>query len=253
MSDTNRLHALLAVEPDLKGQAEAITAETIATFTKKADHFHSISRTYQPVDENGETLPPENKEMVTTVRAKLDYTEKSMIRYLDALYQKEMTNTVAKADLVVDGITIAKDVPATELLNLENRFKHIREIYRSIPTLDPGYSWDKDLDYANVYKAAPQITVRTTKVQEPLVLYPATDKHPAQVNLVTKDVLQGRWTAINRSGKLAPIEKSELIERVEKLLEAIKTARCKANDVVANTDTIGAKLFAYINGKFITE
>ena len=37
-----KLHALLAVEPDKKGTAEKILAETINTFNKKQDHFAAV-------------------------------------------------------------------------------------------------------------------------------------------------------------------------------------------------------------------
>lgn len=39
-----KLHELLAVEPDLKGAAEKIIAETINTFTKKPNHFEGCKQ-----------------------------------------------------------------------------------------------------------------------------------------------------------------------------------------------------------------
>ena len=46
-----KLHALLAVEPDKKGAAEKILAETINTFNKKQDHFTGQLRQYAPVND----------------------------------------------------------------------------------------------------------------------------------------------------------------------------------------------------------
>lgn len=104
-----KLHALLAVEPDKKGTAEKILAETINTFTKKADHFAGQLRQYAPVnDGDTELFDDEKKAMVTTVKDKLKYTEQALIELVDILYQKEETNTKARADLVLpDGCVLA--------------------------------------------------------------------------------------------------------------------------------------------------
>ena len=69
-----KLHELLAVEPDLKGAAEKILAETVNTFSKKEGHFKAQVRTYEPVDDEGLKLPDERTEMVTTVGDKLEWT-----------------------------------------------------------------------------------------------------------------------------------------------------------------------------------
>ena len=45
-----KLHMLLAIEPDKKGAAEKILAETINTFNKKQDHFTGQLRQYDPVN-----------------------------------------------------------------------------------------------------------------------------------------------------------------------------------------------------------
>jgi hypothetical protein len=53
---------------------------------------------------------------------------------------------------------------------------------RSIPTLDPAKGFTHDsAKGAHVFKAREVTKTRTQKVQEPLTLAPATDKHPAQV------------------------------------------------------------------------
>lgn len=243
-----RLHMLLAVEPDKKGAAEKILAETINTFNKKQDHFTGQLRQYQPVvDDDTERFDNEQKTMVTTVKDKLTYTEKSLIELMDVLYQKEETNTQARADLVLDGITLAEKIPATVLLNMENRFKAIRMMYQEIPTLSPDEDWNLDPTMDNTYKSKPKVTYKTKKVTTPLILYPATDKHPAQVKEVVEDIRQGTWTTTKWSGMLSPSEKSELLGRVDALIQAIKCARVMANDHEAATCKIGQRLFDYIN------
>ena len=245
----SKLHALLAVEPDKKGVAEKILTETIATFSKKMDHFYGQLRHYETQNEEDEMFADEKKEMVTTVKDKVEYTESSLTDLVDLLYQKEDANLSAKADLDVDGLTLAKDIPATVLLNLESRLKVIRQMYMEIPTLSPDEEWEFDSS-TNTYKSKPKVTYITKKVQEALVLYPATDKHPAQVKEITKDIRQGTWTTTKWSGAITPVQKSELLARVDKLVQAVKVARVKANDQEVDTSKrIGKKLFDYINGR----
>lgn len=244
-----KLHMLLAIEPDKKGAAEKILAETINTFNKKQDHFTGQLRQYEPVDdEDLERFDNEEKTMVTTVRAKLDYTENALCDVIDLLYQKEETNTQARADLVLpSGSVLAEQVPATVLLNLENRFKAIRAMYLEIPTLSPDEQWFLDETRKDTYRSKTKVTYKTKKVTTPLILYPHTDKHPAQVKEVTEDKRQGTWSTTKWSGMLSPSEKSKLLSRVDELIQAIKCARVKANDQEAATKKIGRKLFDYIN------
>ena len=160
--------------------------------------------------------------MVTTVREKLNYTETSLIDLIDILYQKEETNTQARADLVVGDVVLEKNVPATVLLNMENRFKAIRLMYQEIPTLLPDEEWTLDPTLKDTYKSKAKVTYKTKKVTTPLILYPHTDKHPAQIKEVVEDVRQGSWTTTKWSGMLSPSEKSELLGRVDTLIQAIK-------------------------------
>lgn len=86
------------------------------------------------------------------------------------------------------------------------------------------------------------------KVQKPLVLHPGTDKYPPQVQLITEDIPVGNYSINYFSGMISPWEKSQLIHRVDQVLEAIKKARARANDTeVTGTLKIGKRLFKYIN------
>lgn len=243
-----KLHEVLAVEPDLKGAAEKIIAETISTFSKKAGHFQSQIRRYQAIDENGESLPDENQEMVTTVPKKLEWTQKVVAKYLDALASKEVSNTVASGVIEIDGKPIIeRALPATLLLALEGKLKQLREVYNAIPTLDPGEQWNWD-DKTRTYESAPTKSFRTKKVMKNHVKAPATDKHPAQVDVYTEDVQVGSWTTRKWSGALTPSQKADLLERIDELIQAVKRARQRANDCEAAKINIADTLFKYIHG-----
>jgi hypothetical protein len=242
-----KLHELLAVEPDLKGAAEKILAETVNTFSKKSGHFQAQVRRYQPFEEGGESFPDENQEMVTTVPKKLEWTQKVVAKYLDAVAAKETSNTTASAVLEIDGKPlIDTPLPATLLLALEGRLKQIREVYYAIPTLDPGEQWTYD-GKTRTYESAPTKSFRTKKVMKNHVKAEATEKHPAQVEVYTEDVQVGAWTTKKWSGALTPSEKADLLERIDDLIQAVKRARQRANDCMAAQSNIADVLFKFIH------
>jgi len=208
-------------------------------------------RRLEMFDENAPTHGEEDHiEMTTTASRRLDYQNGFVIRYFDAVLQKETTNQTAKTDLIVDGVVIAKAVPTTFLLGLETKLKELRATYDDIPTLAPGIKWEKDALKGNdVYQTAnPEIRFKTEKIFKVQVLYDATKEHPAQVEKIpeTKDV--GRYTRTIWSGMMSPAEKSRLLGRIDTLLRAVKKARQRANSTDVVKTTIGQKLFEYING-----
>jgi len=243
----SKLHEVLAVEPGLKGTADKIVEEAKNTFAKKRGHFEGAYRGYQKILDGTIEHVPQVKPLETTVADKLEYVERHIVKALDCIYQKEDANTLAKADLVVDGTTIAKDLPATFLLNLENRFKEIRKMYNLIPTLDPSHVWTISTTENNVYESNEIETLKTEKVIEPLLLAPATKEHPAQVDKISRDRIVGKWLTRVKSGAITPSGKSRLLGRLDTLVRAIKKARMRANNQTAKKIDIGKKLFDFIN------
>ena len=63
-----RLHELLAVEGQLKGQAQATRTELAATFAKKLHLFSEKVVGYQPVAEGAETKREQQSDLQSTVR-----------------------------------------------------------------------------------------------------------------------------------------------------------------------------------------
>jgi len=247
-----KLHELLAVESDLAGIYNKIIGETKANFTKMKERYFGSVKRVKFRDEDAEPEADQRKEMSDTVPNKLDYTAEHIIRYLDAVYQKEVTNMGAKADIIVDDVTIARNVPATFLLGLEKKLKKIRDdVYSNIPTLAPGIKWEIDESIGkDVYKRVhPEETYRTKKIRKNHVLYDATREHPAQVETYTEDeriakVIEDTWC-----GMISSAEKSSMITRVDKLLFGVKKARQKANMAEVSEVTIGKEIFDFINAK----
>ena len=243
-----KLHEVLAVEGGLKTTTDKILRECTETFNKKQGHFLGQYRHYEKVREDSIDYLPEEKELVETVWDKIDYVNEHLVRSLDATYQKEITNKKAKADIVIDGNTIAKDIPATYLLGLESRLNEIRSVYLSIPTLDPGKSWAKDAERKNTYVSKEVESLKTEKVIEPLTLAQATKEHPAQVQVISLDKIVGKWKTKYFSGAITSAEKSDLLARLDKLLRAVKQARMRANNEEVDEKEIAKSLIDFIKG-----
>jgi len=246
------LHELLAVDADLDGAHKKILAETKKTFKDKEGHFLGMHKKLEVFSEDDKIDYPEtNKQMVTTVAKKLTYMSKTEVRYFDSMLQKELTNQVAVADLVVDGKVIATGIPATFCLGMETRLKHLRDVYGSIPTLAPGVSWMKDSTLGeDIYKEEfPAEKLKTETIIEPVVLYKHTPEHPAQIKEMSKVVNVGKYITKVTSGMLSPADKSVLLERIDKLIRAFKQARQRANTTTVVKRNIGKELFSYINDK----
>ena len=245
-----KLHEVLAVEGELKGANEKILIETAATFSKKAAHFSGSHKQYRPFNDAEAEAEgfEENHEMVTTVNAKLNHMWTHVSRYLDAKLQKERTNQEARANIEIDGKTIAEDVPATFLLGLESKIVQWRKVLDQVPTLAPGVSWRKDPDKGeHVYLAEHQETsFRTKKTVQHKILSEATDHHPAQIERWNEDTNVGKYITTRWCGMLSAAEKSELIEKLDKLSRAVKQARQRANSTEIVKSKIGMRIVDFL-------
>lgn len=246
-----RMHELLAAEGDLEELFNNILKQTSSTLKDSVHLFVGAIRTTEWIDDSKErpAVPAEYQEMTSTVDEQLDIQEKVITRYLDALLQKERTNQDAKADIIIDGNAIAKDIPATFLLGLEKRLSRIMKVYDEIPTLPPNVKWEIDETKGqNVYsRVHPEEVFSTEKVIKAQVLYKHTPEHPAQVEKIqeTKPVAIKKkevWTGVYSMARKIAVK-----ERLCKLLSGVKEARQRANMAPVVAVKIGEDLFKYIN------
>jgi len=247
-----KLNQLLAVEGDLKGVANNVINETRNNFKSHPDRYFQTHQRVENFDEDETKEADTHKRMDDTVVDKLEYTAKQYTKYLDAWFQKEATNQEAMADIVIEGHTLATNIPATFLLGLESKLSILRDtVYRSIPTLQPGVFWDPDPDMPDGVKKRrhPEERFRTKKVRQNHVLALATKEHPEQVQVYTEDIKVARVITDTWCSLLSSKEKSELLERVDNLIAAVKKARQKANEAEVKKVSIGDTLFNYIHNK----
>ena len=85
-------------------------------------------------------------------------------------------------------------------------------------------------------------------MQRPVVLYDATEHHPAQTQLISEDVTIGHWETTYRSGALPVPRKEALLEKIDAVRNAVKRARSRANDQEVARREVGAALLSYIFG-----
>lgn len=245
-----KMHQLLAVESDLEGKYKRICEETKKAFAKPAlfTGYHRKLELF--VDDDGMTYPEEHHDMTTTVKKRLEYTGGPIKEYFDALYQKEATNQVAKADLVVDGKVIGEQLPATFLLALESRLKYVRQVYEHAPTLQAGIAWRKSEDKgSDVWEMVhPEEKLKTKLTFKSQVLVEPTEHHPAQIEKWEEQEPVGKFVKYVWSGALTSEDKSQALERIDKLIRAVKQARQKANNVEVVKGNIGQAIVGYING-----
>jgi hypothetical protein len=251
-----KLHELLAVEGNLKAQADKVTNDTMSvTFQNKKHHFVQKVVTYKPLAEGAPEVKEEQLDIQTTVPKEIAWLTQFLLKSLDASYQVDEGNTQARADVILeDGTTLLDQVPATCLLELEKRIQALHKFVQSIPTLDPakGFRPDESMG-VGVYKARDDVRPRTKKVLKYVQISPATDKYPAQVKDWTEDEITGYATVSEWSGLITTADKGRLIERVEDLQRAVKQARSRANsvDVDVLTKKIGLKLLKHVFSEYL--
>lgn len=250
-----KLHQLIAVEKDVKNKLQKLIEECSKTFNQRSALFIETRKSYSAFSSDDIDRPDEEfSPMQSTVQAKLDYVQEAVVRAFDVLIQKERANAQAKSDIEVEQLDGTKkilisDVPVSALVQLENYLEDIRtRVYNEIPTLDPAKNWNPDPTNGNVWVADPVSRQRTRKVQESLVLIQPTKEHAGQAQMVTVDKPVGNWIHSTKSGALSPKQKSELLDRIERLIAGVKIARAKANDIEITEAKIGKTIFNYING-----
>jgi hypothetical protein len=239
-----RLNQIVAVEKGIKTRSFQELTEAHHAL-QKTGLLSGISRTYRPKDEEGEQLPPEATKVQVKGEETIARTAEILTRLFDVTATKDWANCVAKANVVVDGQTILSDVPVAYLLFLEKQLVDILTFVRKLPTLDAAESWDYDAS-ADCWATDAVQTVRTKKIPRNHVKAEATEKHPAQVEVYYEDVVVGYWKTVKFSGALAAKRINELVERVEKLQQAVKFAREEANHAEITQQKTGEKVFGYL-------
>jgi len=241
-----QLNQIVAIEKGVKSRTYSEVSD-LHKRSQKSDPYQGFTKKFRKKDEDGEDYPPENKKVLLVAEDVLKSVAKAQTELFDVTATKDFANCDAKADVVVDGQTLIESAPITYLLFLEKQLVDMRTFIDKLPTLDPNEDWTADPN-SNLCKTDKITTHKTKKVQRAIVLYDATEHHPAQTQLVTEDVIVGWWDTIKMSGAIPVPRKQQLLDRVDRLIKAVKFAREKANSKEVDHQYVGEGLFAYLLG-----
>ena len=239
-----KLNQIIAIEKGVKSNSFQELTEA-HHLLQKPSLLAGISRTYQPKDEEGEQFPPEFTRVQASAETVIKDTAKILTKLFDVTAAKDWANCQARADIVVDGRTLAADVPATYLLFLEKQLVDMHTFVKKLPTLDPSETWVFDPS-SDTYATEAVQTAKTKKLPKNHVKAEATEKHPAQVEVFHEDVVVGYWRTVKFSGALPASRVKELLDRVDKLQQAVKFAREEANSLEAPDKKVGESVFGYL-------
>lgn len=243
-SSPMRLHQLLAVEKDIKNTA-ANELTKLYQRIEKGPLLSGIARRYRSVIDTGEQLPPESTIVQLRVEEAIPEVVVALKALFDLVLSKEDANQSAKADIVVDGVTVMAGVPVCALLFLEKQVTDLSTFVEKLPVLDPSERWERDAAQ-NCWATLPVETHRTKKIPRPFIKSPATEKHPAQVEVVHEDEVVGYWSTTKFSGSIPADRKAALKSRVAKLRQAIKVAREDANTARVSERKMGDAILGYL-------
>jgi hypothetical protein len=157
-----KLNQIIAVAAGKKADAHKVKTEVYHLF-QKGPLLEGISRSYTPNAEDGDKLPPESKHVQVKVNEGLAKVRTSLTELFDVVATQDFGNTVAKADVVVDGVPVVTGVPVTYLLFLEKQLVDIGTFVEKLPVLDPAKLWDYDSS-TDSYATKPIQTVKTKKI-----------------------------------------------------------------------------------------
>jgi hypothetical protein len=240
----SKLNQIIAVGNGEKSRAKKVMTKIYQKLDKDV-LFSGITKTYEPIDEEGEQLPKEEKFVQMTVKDSIKEVKEVLTGMFNIVATQDIANCYAKADIEVDGKVIVSDVPVPHLLFLEKQLEDINTFVNSLPTLDPSEKWTYK-EQSNCYVSEEKKTIRTKKTPEVIVKYEATEKHPAQTELIYIDKPAGYWHTIKFSGATTKKEKDLILEKIQKLQKAVKYAREEANNTEVETSDIGNLILDYI-------
>jgi hypothetical protein len=240
------LHAHLVLRRQIVDQTKLIGSETLKVFKgsgakSESGPLKGIEKSYTPVADDGMKFESEKKNLITTAIDRLNYTFNQFEKLFDYTATRDLTNTKAFADVVIDGTSILTQVPVDTLYEGMKFLTEIRGILHEIPTLDGSYDW-RPGEKPGTWVRGPVITYRREKFTKGIVLAPATEKFQANVKEVTDEKIVGQWSAMYYDGCMTSAMQEALLKECDKLIAAFNEAHQNANKAEVQTMNVGAAI-----------
>jgi hypothetical protein len=247
------LYQHLSAEAELRAAYERACSTADALFTRDTGRFEGFKRTYEPFKEDDPGLPPESKEVATTVPAVLRKLRDAAVAISNYEVVRDEANCRATADVVAGGETLGKNLPSQSLMTLSRRLKEIRAIYAKALTLDHSIDWEKSTK-KEVFKHGPTFTIRTAKTTVPIIMHEGNEHHPPQVHPEKTDEPQGKRVTVTTSGAIPEDFKEELLKAWDTCIIAVKNAHQRANRVeVTDVDKAMDNIFNFVHKTALAE
>lgn len=243
-----KLNQINAIVTSRKGEVEKAVTEAYKLIQKDT-LFAGRERTYRPIDDvNGQKLPPESQKVQQRADDLIDQAVAKWTELWNLVYTQDTGNQQARADIVVDGKVLLAKAPVTTLLFLDKQVNDLETFVSRLPTPDPAEEWDHDPNTGLLRGKATE-SIRTSKEPTVIVKYAPTKEHPAQTELIYKDLPVGTWTQILYSGCIQADRKNTILARIKKLQDAIKIAREQANLLEVERQKAGEPLLGFVFGE----
>lgn len=239
-----KIHQLLPVLNEAENLARKVWDETKRNFTKNElwEGYDKVLFMHDDERKQEEAGAGDRRELTSTIIERIDYSLDYEERNFDAQYQREKANQMACADVVLPETgKVIPQVPVDLLIYGVKRFTLLREIISMAPTYDTTVRWEADTDAGmrGVYRSEQPVSANKTEKQKVVIeKAKATDKHPAQVELIDKDVIVGHYETSRKTGKLTPRAKHLLLGWFDGMIRAFKVAQSEANETEVPSDKI---------------
>lgn len=241
-----KLSQAIAILPDVKSKTDDLFTKSYQLLQKEAV-YTGIRRNYQPLEEEGEKLPPESTLVQVNVELVLQQCANQLANLFSAVGVVEHSNAApaARADVSVDGKVLIPQATVPYLLFLSKKLVDIRTFINKLPVLDPSFKW-KFSPEDEAYCADVVHTSRTRKDPNVITKAEATEHHPAQTELIYTDKVVGTWSTEKLSGAIENARKRHLLQKVDTLIAAVKYAKEEANSATAVPFAYGENIAEYI-------
>jgi len=245
------IHELLPALKEAEDRDKKVYEETAIKMKKQGllDGYNKVLIMHDEDRKDEEVGAGETHELTTTVIERLNYMLDYQARNMDAQFQRELANRAASADVSLPNGKTIKDVPATYLMWLEKYLVKYRNLLEGIPTQDTSIRWieDKKASKKGTWISEQIVSSNKTEKNEvPIVMYEATDKHPAQVKTIVKNTTVGHYENTMRTGKWTPHQKHQALNDCDQIIEEVKRAKSRANKTEAKHAAIGKAIIGSI-------
>lgn len=240
-------------------QAVALTVARSGAATKdstvyyhilqKADSFAGHTKKFKPtkLDSNNQPIDPQpdqQKVVQCKVATLLSDLVSVLSGHFDAAATRDIGNTLAKANVVINGTTVMKDVPVPYLLFLESELTNLHTQAQNIPTLSLDKSWTFD-QQSGFWKSETVVTNREKKEPQIIKVFEPTEHQEGKFAAVEQSVVTGQWEHVDLSGAIPQTEKQAIIDRIRTVREAVVSAREEANATKIPVQSFASNILNY--------